>query len=96
MWYLLRHYFVRVNFLLMNDHTHIAQITRQYLHDVGIQMLLWPPMSSELNPIEHLWDNLHYHQGKCTLKFDPRVLGHLYIRLGTNREAEQAVKGCQH
>jgi transposase len=42
----------------MNDHTHIAQITRQYLHDVGIQMLRWPPMSSELNPIEHLWDNL--------------------------------------
>jgi hypothetical protein len=41
-----------------NARPHIAQIMRQYLHDVGIQLLRRPPMSPDLNPIEHRWDNL--------------------------------------
>jgi transposase len=45
------------NFLWMHDNApaHRAQITQRYFVTHRIQLLSWPPLSPDLNPIENLW-----------------------------------------
>ena len=37
---------------------HIANIVRDYLDEVGITSMNWPVRSTDLSPIEHVWDEM--------------------------------------
>ena len=42
-----------------NTQLHVAQLTTQLLMNNNVQTILWPSMSSDMNPTEHLWDELN-------------------------------------
>ena len=50
--------FIGENFMLMHDNArpHVARVVSNYLDGVEISRINWPPRSSDLNPIEHVWD----------------------------------------
>lgn len=52
--------FIGDHFVFMHDNApaHTARIVTDYLDAVNIQRLPWPASSCDLNPIEHVWDNL--------------------------------------
>ena len=46
--------------VLMHDNArpHVARICRQFLNRNNVNVLPWPAVSSDMNPIEHIWDYL--------------------------------------
>ena len=46
--------------IVMHDNArpHVARICRQFLNRNNVNVLSWPAVSSDMNPIEHIWDYL--------------------------------------
>ena len=46
--------------ILMHDNArpHVARICRQFLNRNNVNVLPWPAVSPDINPIEHIWDYL--------------------------------------
>jgi transposase len=47
-----------------NDPKHTAHVVKSWFDKQGIERLIWPPFSPDMNPIEHLWDELERRMKK--------------------------------
>lgn len=83
---------VGADFVLMDDNArpHRARITDRFLEDEGIDRLIWPPKSPDLNPIEHLWAHLKWRVDRrirlnTTLDGLARIVRREWAAIGQDR-----------
>jgi transposase len=62
-----------------NDPKHKSKKATNWLNDSGLEIMVWPPQSADLNPIEHLW---HYLKKRLAeYEVPPRSIQELWERV---------------
>ena len=64
-----------------NARPHVARICRQFLNRNNVNILPWPVVSLDMNPIEHIWD---YHGRKAQARHNLRDLENALIQEWNN------------
>jgi len=57
-------------FIHDNAPVHTTRIVREILHELHIQVMIWPPYSPDLNPIENLWSIMKAEIYKIDLELE--------------------------
>jgi transposase len=64
-----------------NDPKHKSKKATNWLNDSGLDVMVWPPQSADLNPIEHLWHYLKKRLGEYEV--EARSIQELWERVQT-------------
>ena len=51
-----------------NARAHTARLTTQFLQQNNVNVLPWPAMSPDMNPIEHVWDQMGYALARLNVR----------------------------
>ena len=82
--------------ILMHDNArpHVARICLEFLNRKNVNVLPWPAVSTDMNPIEHIWDYLGRKvraRGNIQNLRDPNVVIKRYVRSMRGRLAAASI-----